>query len=392
MFRVLQINDYPPDKLGGAEVMMKRTVNVLRDAGCDVETFTQADLSDARLTVPRYISNRVACRALVERLNTFRPEIVHLHNYYHLLSPAILSILGYYKRRANARVVMTVHDYHLACPNSGGNWFQNGLQIVDLQRLASWRYLLSRRWDHRGRGYSFLRLMQHIWHYRLGNARSEIDLCLCPSKFIQRVVDNIGIPTVLLPLPNPPILAEPSKRPTQLTIIFAGRIEREKGLNLFLEHWASDAKAKIIIVGDGSERAKVEATVKRRGLADRTTFLGRLPHDQTMQQIASAHLLIQPSLLFENYPLSLIEALSVGTNVLVSDYGGMREIVQDSGVGFVFDPGEPENIAVAWKSIEREFQEQTLNAFDVSHFLAERSENAYRDALLRIYDGRAVAA
>ncbi len=66
MCRVLQINDYPADMLGGAEVMMRRTVDVLRDGGCDVETFTQADLTDTRLTAPRYICNRVACRALQE--------------------------------------------------------------------------------------------------------------------------------------------------------------------------------------------------------------------------------------------------------------------------------------------------------------------------------------
>ncbi len=96
-------------------------------------------------------------------------------------------------------------------------------------------------------------------------------------------------------------------------------------------------------------------------------------------------------MLFENYPLSLIEALSVGTNVLVADYGGMREMVQDSGVGFVFNPDNTESVPTAWNRVSTQFREGTLNTFDVSQFLAQRSERAYRDALLQIYDGHAAA-
>ena len=384
--RVLQINDYPQEKLGGAEVMMRRTVNILRESGCEVETFTQADLPDTRMTAARYICNRVASRALQKKLDAFKPEIVHLHNFYHLLSPKILLVLKHYRQQHHARVVMTVHDYHLVCPNAGGNWYLGRLRNVDPDRLDSWRYLLWRRWDRRGIGYSTLRLLQHLGHYRWGASHQAIDLCLCPSKFIRRMIRPTGLDTVLLPLPNPPILAEPAVRPSQLRVIYAGRIEPEKGLNWFVEHWPTDANAELIVVGDGSERAKVEQTVQRRGLTDRTSFLGRRPHDETMRQIASAHVLIQPSLLFENYPLSLIEALSFGTNVLVADYGGMREMVEDSGVGFVFDPDNVGTLDTAWNSVTAQFHEGTLNAFDVSPFLDQRSEQSYSKALQDIYD------
>jgi glycogen synthase len=103
--------------------------------------------------------------------------------------------------------------------------------------------------------------------------------------------------------------------------------------------------------------------------------------------MAAAHVLVQPSLLFENYPLSLIEALSVGTNVLVADYGGMREMVVDSGVGYLFQPTDPASLRTAWTRIRDAFTAGTLNSFDVAPFLAQRDEQTYRDTLLRLYEG-----
>ncbi len=150
-------------------------------------------------------------------------------------------------------------------PKPGGNWFRTSLRNVDPDRLGSWKYLLSRRWDHRGHCYSLLRSLQHVWHYRVGSARNDIDLCLCPSKFMRRVIDDIGMKTVLLPLPNPPILTKPAVRPSQLSVIFAGRVEPEKGLNQFVEHWPCNADTRLIVVGEGSERTKVEETVRGAG-------------------------------------------------------------------------------------------------------------------------------
>src|SRR5262249_11497424 len=190
--RVLHVNDYPPDLLGGAEVLMSRTCHLLREAGWDVRTFSRADLPDPKLTAIRYLNNRVARAALHQALADFRPDVVHLHNYYHLLSPGILPELDRYKRRSQARVVMTAHDYHLVCPNSGGNWFDNGPQLVDVDRLQSWRYLLAPRWDHRGRAHSVLKLLQHVWHYRLHDRPHVIGPVLCTCRFLQGLVKRLG--------------------------------------------------------------------------------------------------------------------------------------------------------------------------------------------------------
>lgn len=388
MRRVLHVNDYPPDDLGGAEVLMARTLALLREAGWAARPFSRADLPDPKLTPLRYLNNRVARIALRRTLAEFEPNVVHLHNYYHLLSPGVLAELGRYKVRTAARIVMTAHDYHLVCPNSGGNWFRDGPHPVDADRLGSWRYLLGRRWDHRGRSHSALKLAQHVWHYRWGrDARRVIDLALCPSRFLRALVDRVGLPTAHLPLPNPPAVPTAESRPAERTLVFAGRIEPEKGLVEFLRILPAGFAGRLRVIGNGSARVAAEAVVRERGLADRVEFLGRRPHPETLRLIAASHVVVLPSLVLENYPLSLIEALAAGTNVLTSDRGGMREIVTDAGVGYCFEPGNAAELADRLGRIDAAHAAGTLNAFDVSAFLAGRTAAAYLAALERAYAG-----
>src|SRR5439155_11825763 len=131
-----------------------------------VETFTSADLADARRTPLRYVDNSHARRALAAKLNALRPDVVHLHNYYHGLSPGILATLAEYKRQRPLRVVMTAHDYHLVCPNSGGSWFRWWTGRREAIEPSSPGPLWTRKWDHRSWLYSSLKLAQHAWSYR----------------------------------------------------------------------------------------------------------------------------------------------------------------------------------------------------------------------------------
>src|SRR5262245_31255343 len=388
MRRVLHVNDYPGGTFGGAEVLMTRTIDLLRNAGWDARSFTQADLPDQRLTAQRYLKNRVARRALRRTLDEFAPEVVHLHNYYHVLSPGILRELARHKRRAGTRVVMYAHDYHLVCPNSGAMWYQGrDGKLADLDRTGSWSYLFARRWDYRGRLYSLLKVAQHFLAYRLGDQRRVIDLVLCPSRFMQDAMKRTSRPTAHLPYPNPPFEPRRATRPKELTLVFAGRVEPEKGLVKFLQMLPADFVGRFQVVGDGVDRLTAEETCHRRGLSDRVAFLGRCPHDETMNRIAAAHVLVLPSRWYENYPLSMLEALALGTNLLVADRGGMREIVEDAGAGYRFVPDDPVSVAEQLRRIATDHAAGRLNTFDVAKFLTRRNEAAYLDQLLRIYAG-----
>jgi glycosyltransferase involved in cell wall biosynthesis len=226
-------------------------------------------------------------------------------------------------------------------------------------------------------------------HYRRADRRRVIDVVICPSRFLQEAVARVGRPTVWLPNPNPPTSPARVKRPDELTFVFAGRVEPEKGLMRFLEVLPAEFAGRLLVVGDGVDRAAAEALVRRRGLTERVAFLGRRPHAEALGIIAAAHVLVLPSRWDENYPLSLIEALAAGTNLLVTDRGGMREIVQDAGVGYRFVPDDAASLADRLRAIRTAHAAGTLNAFDATAFLAGRDEASYLAGVLRAYTGEA---
>ena len=157
-------------------------------------------------------------------------------------------------------------------------------------------------------------------------------------------------------------------------MVFSGRVEPEKGLAEFLESLPESFEGKLIIVGEGTELDRCRDICTRRRIQERVDFVGLRPHDETMSIIGASHLLVLGSLCAENYPMSVLEALSLGTNVLVSNFGGTKEIVQTSGVGFMFDPFDPEGVDSILDDVTASFERGELNQFDVSAFLAQRSE------------------
>jgi hypothetical protein len=178
--RILLINDYR--RKGGCEVLLDATIVRLRNAGHDVSLFTSEDVPAHRRHALGYVDSRRCRSALRRRIEAFRPELVHLHNFYHELSPGVLAELGAMKIACGFRVVMTAHDHHLVCPNPALSRIRRGrwapLQPPRRPRLMD---LLRQRWDAR-LSRSWLRVMQHVWNYRLHDRRRAIDLVICPSR------------------------------------------------------------------------------------------------------------------------------------------------------------------------------------------------------------------
>ncbi len=382
--KILHVNDYRD--AGGCEVIVQVTVSLLRTRGMDVDIFTSDDVPNYRRSLIGYINSNVCSNKLSEVLHRKRPDVVHLHNFYHELSPGILKSLAQYRSKHELLVVMTAHDYHLVCPNSGLLCFpRRKLRMADVARLGSLSYLITQRWDERSIAHSLLKLAQHIFNYRLLKRHKVIDRILCPSKYIQGVLRTTGLETTHIPLPTPNALGSSPRPESPLTMVFAGRVEPEKGLAQFLENLPGDLQGKLIVIGDGSQLQLCRDIGKQRQMQIVVDFVGKRPRDETLSIISKSHLLVLPSLWVENSPLSLLEALAVGTSILVSDFGGMKEIVECAGVGFTFTPGHPQSLVEALDRVVACFGQGTLNEFDVSRFLSERTEQAYLDRLIRTY-------
>jgi glycosyltransferase involved in cell wall biosynthesis len=400
VWKVLHINDYPigsqwAHKQGGAEVLMDRTLRLLRGQGVSTDQFTVLDLPDTRLTPRRYVHNPVACQALAAKLREFNPDIAHLHNFYHVLSPGILRELAQFRAARGRlgkpfRVVMTAHDYHLVCPNSGLSWFRPGspaFHTADVARLTSPAYLSTHCWDPRGWPHSALKCAQHWLNYGLAGRHKVIDLVICPSQFATRLLRRTGQPTIWLPHPGPAVPRARASRPRQLRFVYAGRLVPEKGLAELLDMVPPAFDADWKIVGEGPEKERYLRVLRGKRWQARAQFLGHLSHERTLAAIAASHVLVLPSRWPETYGLTLIEALALGTNILVSNQGAIEELVKAAGAGYVFTLDDAASLRRQLESIQDCLAAGTLNDFDVSKLLRERSEEEYTRRLLAIYAG-----
>lgn len=388
MMKVLHVNDYRTH--GGAEIIVARTCALLRERGIEVQRFTSEDAPPHRLLPWRYISNRPARRALKRTLAEYQPDIVHVHNVYHRLSPGILGTLHAWQaaRRSRApRIVMTAHDHHLVCPNPllrirHGNQWQPAASAEQMGVIR----LLFGTWDHRGRLHSMLRAAQWLWNYRVHDRRAVIDEVLCPSRLMTRNLAHAGLRAQFVPNPVSARIDQREKSGGALEMVFAGRVEPEKGLEPFLASLPTDIPfGGLTVIGSGSALPKCRAIAERRGLVGRVRFIGQRPHAETLSHIAGAHVLVLPSLCLENAPAVMFEALAGRTNLLVSDLGGMREIVDESGVGYCFDPTDADSLRQQLAAITARHAAGELNIFDPAPFLHERSPEVYLERLLAIY-------
>lgn len=388
---VLAINDYL--HMGGAEVLMHTTADGLRSRGHAVELFTDQSVHGHRRTPVSYVHNRLARRALQRTIASFHPDVIHLHNFYHELSPAILGPIAAWKlarRKQNlpSRVIMTAHDFHLVCPSPGLTEFRSGRRIrLDAQSIPLQATdLLRRNWDEQSRLRSLLRVVQRVWNYTVCSRQRVIDLVICPSAFLASVLRRAGFPVTVLSNPTPAvssISSHPRARGqgVELGLVFAGRLEPEKGLSVFLQAVPMAQPWTLDVIGDGRDAEACTAVLKARpGLSDRVRMLGKLPREATLDAMSRAHALLLPSIWHENQPTVMLEALSRGASLLVADGGGMQEIVHASGVGEVFSHN-PHSIGAAISRLSAAAQRGTLNSFDVTEFLGARSLERYLDQL-----------
>jgi glycosyltransferase involved in cell wall biosynthesis len=213
-------------------------------------------------------------RGIERALEAFRPDLVHLHNIYHQLSPSILGPI----RHADIPSVMTLHDYKLACPS---------YQMLDHQKMCdlcvtggTW-HAAKQRCKSDSLGASAILALESGIHRAL-DAYSTVDVFISPSHFLHDVMARTGIDEGRLRVvPNVvqvPTLRRPapSRSTGPATFVFAGRLSHEKGIDTLIQAVSlCRDDISVSVAGDGPERATLERMALDRA-GGRVQFLGRL--------------------------------------------------------------------------------------------------------------------
>jgi glycosyltransferase involved in cell wall biosynthesis len=172
---------------------------------------------------------------------------------------------------------------------------------------------------------------------------------LCPSAYLRGLVVSWGVPAERVS-----VLPNPAPRPSHLpdrdelrrrlefdgpTLAFAGRLTAAKALDVALDALAQVDGVALVLAGNGEERAALERRVGELGLDGRVLFLGAQPRERVLELFHAADAAVLSSS-WENFPHAAVEALTVGTPVVATDVGGVREIVDDGTNGLVVPAGD----------------------------------------------------
>lgn len=272
------------------------------------------------------------------------PDLVHVHNTFAVISPSIYAAC----RERGIPVVQTLHNFRLICP--AATFHRAGNVCEACAEKSLWEGIRHACYRESRPATATVALMLTT-HRLLGTWKNSVDSYIALTSFARDKFIAAGIsPEKLFVKPNF-VDPDPGPRtgPGQYAF-FAGRLSPEKGVSTLLEAWRHLGRPiPLCIVGDGPDRASLEAFARDRNLRD-VRFLGRLSYNETVAAMKGARFIIVPSTWYETFGLVIAEAMACGVPVICSRLGAMQENVADGVNGLHFTPGDPEDLArkVSW--------------------------------------------
>jgi glycosyltransferase involved in cell wall biosynthesis len=337
--RVLICHNYY-QQAGGEDQVFAAEVELLRRRGHAVETFVAHNHDVAQLNTVQLAAatlwNRKIAAELQSRVRRQRAQIVHFHNTFPLLSPAV-----YWAARAQgAAVVQTLHNYRLLCP--AATFFRNGkpceqcLGHLPLPGVVHGCY--------RGRAASAVTAAMLTLHRWLGTYGQAIDAFIAMTNFSREKFLSGGFPATRVHVK--PNFLDPDPGPGTGDggfALFVGRLTQEKGIAPLVAAWRIIGDAlPLKICGNGPMSA---AVADAAGSNKSIQWLGQRPLAEVIDLMGKATLLVFPSLWYEGFPRTIVESLARGTPVVASELGSMKELLVAGVAGALFAPGDPEMMA-----------------------------------------------
>lgn len=340
---ILAINDREVG--GGAEVVFQETNRLLQAYGQDVVLRTSVPYSgpfEFLLNGAGVLNIYFAIHSVILLLK-HKPDLVHVHNFSSRVSPLTILALKIAKKFISFSLIHTAHDFHLTCPNTGFLRYVKGEDFETCTRCAShggWINVLKFRCDRRGLAMSLVRYLRHKVFYDILHLESAFDCVICPSNTLKRFLESRfpDIRTVLVR--NPSFRADdrvelnPGKLNDRLSIGFFGRLEPEKGVTQFIKQKFENYKYRSFeIYGEGSDRKNIETIINKRKLSSQISLKGTIPYDKVITQMSKVDAIVLPSICYENCPLVVCDALSLGKLVISSSPGGVSELLDLASTG-----------------------------------------------------------
>lgn len=325
-------------------------------------------------TAMRFIHSSEAVKKIRTIVKEHKPDVAHLHNIYHQLTPSIISTL----KQLNVPVVLTIHDGKLICPSY--LMLRNDRPCLLCRDRGINNVVLSRCQESMSK--SLLLFLEAAWH-RWKRSYEQVDLFISPSEFYKDLISARVDESKIHVLPNGVEINhfEPCYDHDGY-ILFFGRLSREKGIRTLLETKSMLSSNHLLkIVGNGPLEYEF-----RRTYGKTAEFLGYKNCEELKSIIRSAACVVVPSECYENCSMTVLEAMAMGKPVIASRLGGIPEQIVDEKTGLLFEPG---NISEVAQKVNTLLADDSL-LISMGRAARQRIEENYTlkkhiDGLLKIY-------
>ncbi len=320
---------------GGEDSVVDAERELLHDHGHPVEALfwdnAQVEDSGSLSMAARTVWSRESATRLSETITAFRPDIIHVHNTFPMVSPSIYWMAN----RHGVPVVQTLHNFRLLCPQA--MLLRDGRICEQCVGKVPWRGVVHRCYRDSAPASAVAAAML-VTHRTLGTYRHRIARYVALNDFCRRKFIEGGLPAERIAIkpnfvPAPAIREQPRDG-----LLFVGRLSAEKGVVALARAARLMPEASIRVIGTGPDRAALE------GIPN-VELLGALPAAEVMAQMGRSLALLLPSVWYENFPRTLVEAFAMGLPVIASRIGALAELIDDGRTGLLFDVGDAQDLA-----------------------------------------------
>ena len=381
--RVLQVHTRYR-QTGGEDAVVAAERSLLEQAGISVDQvlFDNPKAGGSRLSTAPFwqgvaaVWSRSAARRVRDDIRASGAQIVHVHNTFLAASPSIYAAAT----ESGVPVVQTLHNYRLVCP--AGTVYRDGHPCMDcVGRAIPWPAVAHA--CYRGsRPQSAVVALTLAVHRARGTYSSRIGAYIALTRFQRDLLVKGGLPAdrvEVLPNflePDPGVKGEPRRG-----VLFAGRLSSEKGVSTLLAA-AAQAPGLVRIAGEGPLSAFVAAAAA----AGDVEALGQLDNIGIFDQLHRTVAMVLPSVWYEGFPVSVLEAFATGTPVIASRIGSLAEVVEDGVTGLLASPGDANDLAgrLRW-AIDHPEEMRQMGSCARREYETKYRGSAHLTALLDMY-------
>ncbi|MDP3964638.1 MAG: glycosyltransferase [bacterium] len=294
-------------------------------------------------TAARMFYSIEARRKLDQLIHDHKPDVAHIHNIYHHISPSILPLL----KKHRIPIVQTLHDYKLICPHY--SLYSHGEICERSKGHNYWRCAIHKCVKNSLLA-STLTALEMYFHKMTHIYEDNVDVFISPSKFLMDKLREWEAPVIEMIHMKNFFQANPSSPAINGEyLLFYGRLSEEKGIDLLLDA-VKGLDIPVKIAGSGPDETVLREKARRENISN-VEFLGFVEGENLQRLIVNSGAVIVPSQWYENCPLVILEAFAYGKPVLGTRVGGIPELIEDGKTGMLFDLGDVAGMREAIQSV-----------------------------------------